>query len=293
MKSVLITGTSRGIGLETALAFGRAGYTVHATMRNPSQSPWLAQTAVEQNLPIHITAMDVDSDDSVRETMAAIESRHGAIDVLVNNAGMAVYGAIEEGPFAQYRDAMETNYFGALRCIKAVVKQMRERRSGCIVNVTSVAGRIACAPLTPYMASKFALEALSEALAGEMKPFGVRVAIVEPGIIDTVMARLIENAPETSAYPQQARFARLFATVLKNPEPPSVVADKIVAIAESGTWQLRHPVGQTAVPFLEWRKAMTDEEWVTLNASDDETWYEGIQRNFGIDTRPEPARLAV
>jgi len=289
MKSVLITGTSRGIGLESALAFGRAGYTVHATMRNPLQSPQLSQLAAEQNLPIHISTMDVDSDESVRETVAAIETRYGPIDVLVNNAGMAVYGAVEEGPFAHYREAMETNYFGALRCIQAVVKQMRQRRSGCIINVTSVAGRIACAPLTPYMASKFALEALSEALAGEMKPFGVRVAIVEPGIIDTVMAHHIENAPEISAYPQQARFARLFAAVLKNPEPPTVVADKILEIAETGTWQLRHPVGQTAVPFLQWRNAMSDEEWVTLNASDDETWYECIQRNFGLDARPEDA----
>ena len=90
MKSVLITGTSRGIGLETALAFGRAGYTVHATMRNPSQSPRLSQMAAEQNLPIHITAMDVDSDASVRDTIAAIEARYGPIDVLVNNAGMEV-----------------------------------------------------------------------------------------------------------------------------------------------------------------------------------------------------------
>ena len=170
---------------------------------------------------------------------------------------------------------------------------MRQRRSGCIINITSVAGRIAVRPLTPYMASKFALEALSEGLAGEMKPFGVRVAIVEPGIIDTVMARHDRGRAGDLALPAAARFARLFATVLKNPEPPSVVADKILEIAESGTWQLRHPVGQTAVPFLEWRKAMTDEEWVDLNASDDETWYDCIQRNFGMDTRPEqPARLA-
>jgi NAD(P)-dependent dehydrogenase (short-subunit alcohol dehydrogenase family) len=293
MKSVLITGTSRGIGLETALAFGRAGYTVHATMRNPSQSPQLSQMAAEQNLPVHITAMDVDSDESVRDTIAAIVARDGPIDVLVNNAGMEVHGAIEQVPFAQFRAVMETNYFGALRCIQALVGQMRQRQSGCIINITSVAGRIASAPLTPYMASKFALEAMSEGLAGEMKPFGVRVAIVEPGIIDTQMAHQLEDVPELSAYPQQARFARLFATVLKNPEPPSVVAAKIVEIAESGTWQLRHPVGQTAVPFLEWRKAMTDEAWVDLNASDDETWYDSIQRDFGMDTRPEePARVA-
>jgi NAD(P)-dependent dehydrogenase (short-subunit alcohol dehydrogenase family) len=293
MKSVLITGTSRGIGLESALAFGRAGYTVHATMRNPSQSPRLSQMPAEQNLPIHVTAMDVDSDESVRDTIAAIETKHGPIDVLVNNAGMEVHGPIEQVPFAQFRAVMETNYFGALRCIQALVRQMRQRRSGCIINVTSVAGRIASAPLTPYMASKFALEALSEGLAGEMKPFGVRVAIVEPGIIDTVMAHQVEDVSESSAYRQEARFARLFAAVLKNPEPPSVVADKIVEIAESGTWQLRHPVGQTAVPFLEWRRAMTDEAWVDLNASDDETWYDCIQQNFGIDTRPqEPTRVA-
>jgi len=293
MKSVLITGTSRGIGLETALAFGRAGYTVHATMRNPSQSPRLSQMAAEQNLPIRITAMDVDSDDSVRDTIAATEARYGPIDVLVNNAGMEVHGAIEQIPFAQFRAVMETNYFGALRCIHAVVEPMRQRRSGCIINITSVAGRIACAPLTPYMASKFALEALSEGLAGELKPFGVRVAIVEPGIIDTQMAHQMEGESQISVYPQPARFARLFAAALKNPEPPSVVADKILEIAESGTWQLRHPVGQTAVPFLAWRKAMTDEEWVDLNASDDETWCDGIQRNFGMDTRPEvPARMA-
>jgi len=287
MKSVLITGTSRGIGLETALAFGRAGYTVHATMRKPVQSPRLRETAAEQNLPIHVTAMDVDSDESVRVTIAAIEAKHGPIDVLVNNAGTEVHGHIEEVPLAQFRAVMETNYFGALRCIQAVLGQMRQRRSGCIVNVSSVAGRLASAPLTPYMASKWALEALSEGLAGEMKTFGVRVAIVEPGIIDTGMARQIEEQPGTSPYRQHARFSGLFAASLKDAVPPSVVADKIVEIVQSGTWQLRHPVGPSAAPFLEWRKSMTDEQWVDLNASDDETWYTRIQQDFGMDTRPE------
>src|SRR6266436_5873963 len=108
-------------------------------------------------------------------------SAEGApLDVLVNNAGVERHGSIEELPMEAFRSTMETNYFGALRCIRAVLPGMRERRSGCIVNVTSVAGRLATAPMAPYTASKFALEALSEVLAQEMKPFNVRVAIVEP-----------------------------------------------------------------------------------------------------------------
>jgi NAD(P)-dependent dehydrogenase (short-subunit alcohol dehydrogenase family) len=179
---------------------------------------------------------------------------------------------------------METNYFGALRCIQALVPHMRQRRSGCIINVTSIAGRITNPPLSPYTASKWALEALSEALACEMKTFGVRVAIVEPGIIDTAMARHIGDRADDSVYRQPARFSSLFSASLKNPVPPSLVAQKIVEIAENGTWQLRHPVGPDAAPFLQWRSRMTDEEWVELNASDDETWNRRMGSDIGLDT---------
>ena len=286
MASVLITGTSKGIGFEAALAFGRTGHKVHATMRNPSQSPQLAETAKREQLPIMVSRMDVDSDHSVSHAIAAIHKDHGPIDVLINNAGVEKAGSVEELPLAEFRAAMETNYFGALRCIQALVPHMRKRRSGCIVNVSSVAGRISSAPLTPYMATKWALEALSEGLAGEMKTFNIRVAIVEPGIIDTAMSRRLTDQPVHSPYRHQARFASLFQAVLSNPAPPSLVAQKILEIVESGTWQLRHPVGPDAVPFLEWRHKMTDEEWVNLNASDDETWYRAMERDFGLDTRP-------
>lgn len=287
MTSVLITGTSKGIGLESALAFGRAGYKVHATMRNPAQSPELAETAAREKLPITVSTMDVNSDQSVSRAIAEIHKDHGPIDVLVNNAGIERAGSIEELPLADFRAVMETNYFGSIRCIQAVVPHMRQRKSGCIINVSSVAGRISSAPLTPYMASKWALEALSEGLAGEMKTFNVRVAIVEPGIIDTAMARRIGDQPDHSPYRQQARFASLFAASLKNPAPPSLVAEKIVEIVESGTWQLRHPVGPDASPFLQWRRGMTDEQWVELNGSDDETWHRRMQSDFGLDTRPK------
>lgn len=293
MASVLITGTSKGIGFEAALAFGRAGHKVHATMRNPAQSPELAETAAREKLPITVSAMDVDSDESVRQAVLAIEQTHGPIDVLVNNAGIERSGSVEELPLAEFRAVMETNYFGVIRCVQAVAPQMRQRRSGCIINVSSVAGRIASSPLSPYMASKWALEALSEALAGEMKMFNVRVAIVEPGIIDTAMARRIGVPQSSSRYPQQARFASLFEASLNNPAPPRLVADKILEVAESASWQLRHVIGPDARPFLEWRRQMTDEEWVDLHASEDETWYARIEHDFGMDTRPKNRPRAV
>ncbi len=272
MASVLITGTSKGIGFETALAFARAGYQVFATMRNPSQSPALAETTAREKLPITVSAMDVDSDQSVREAIAAI-LKQGPIDVLVNNAGVEGRGSVEELPLSEFRSIMETNYFGAIRCIQPLLPQMRQRRSGCIINVSSVAGRISCPPLVPYCASKWALEALSEGLAGEMKTFNVRVAIVEPGIIDTAMARRIGEPASNSPYGQTARFSAMFSNALKNPVPPSLVAAKILEVAQSGTWQLRHPVGPDAVPLLEMRSQQTDEDWIDMNAADDATFF--------------------
>jgi NAD(P)-dependent dehydrogenase (short-subunit alcohol dehydrogenase family) len=287
MASVLITGTSKGIGLEAALACGRAGHRIHATMRNPKQSPELAATAAKEKLPITVSAMDVDNDQSVRDGFAKIQSEHGPVDVLVNNAGVERSSSVEELPLAEFRAVMETNYFGVIRCIQAVAPHMRKRGSGCIINVSSVAGRIANPPLASYVASKWALEAMSEALAAEMKTFNVRVAIVEPGIIDTAMARRIEEKPSTSSYQQQARFASLFAASLKNPAPPSLVGRKILEIVDSGTWQLRHPVGPDAQFLLDWRKQMSDEGWVQLHGSDDETWYRRVEKDFGMDTRPK------
>jgi NAD(P)-dependent dehydrogenase (short-subunit alcohol dehydrogenase family) len=273
MASVLITGTSKGIGFEAALAFARAGHKVFATMRNPAQAPTLAEIAAAEKLPIIISKMDVDFDASVHDAIAAILKSHGPIDVLVNNAGVEAVGSVEEVPLSAFRSVMETNYFGVLRCTQALLPSMRERRSGCIINISSVAGRICNPPLTAYCASKWALEALSEGLAGEMKTFNIRVAIVEPGIIDTAMARRIEHPEAKSPYGQSARFSVLFEHSLKTPVPPSVVADKILEVADSGTWKLRHPVGPDALGFIQWRAAMTDEDWIDMNAGDDATFF--------------------
>jgi NAD(P)-dependent dehydrogenase (short-subunit alcohol dehydrogenase family) len=290
MATVLITGTSKGIGLASALTLARAGHTVYATMRNPGRAPELAETAVREGLRISVSAMDVDSDESVASGVAAIYDAAGKIDVLVNNAGVERNGSIEELPMEAFRAAMETNYFGAVRCAKAVIPQMRQSRSGLIVNITSVAGRVSTSPFGPYAASKFALEALSEALAQEMKAFGVRVAIVEPGIIDTPMAREIELPIPVSLYPQQRRMAAYFAAALQTSRPPLLVAEKIRQIIEtgpeeSGFWQLRHPVGPGAEALLASRQATSDEEYVGLQASDDDTWYAVMEKSTGMVLR--------
>ncbi len=285
MAQVLITGSSSGIGFATALAFGRAGHKVAATMRSPNAAPDLANIAAREHLAISVFKMDVDSDASVSEGIGRVVKEAGAIDVLVNNAGIERTGSVEEIPLSEFRAVMETNYFGAIRCIQAVLPAMRQRRSGCIINVASIAGRFANSPFAPYTASKFALEALSESLAQEVKPFNIHVAIVEPGIIDTPMSRHVGVAQDLSPYPQQRRTAALFAAALKNPTPPSVVAEKVLEIAVSNTWQLRHLVGPDAAPFLGWRQSMSDEQWVDLGALDDNAWYDRVKADFGIDAR--------
>lgn len=283
MANIVITGASSGIGFATALEFGRAGHTVFATMRDPVRAPDLGTIAKHDHLPIEIRLLDVDSDESVRACFTGISE---PIDALVNNAGVERHGSIEELPMEAFLATMNTNYLGAVRCMKAVLPGMRKARSGCIVNISSVAGRIASSPLGSYSASKFALEAISEALAGEVKPFNIRVAIVEPGIQDTRMAHAIENVPP-SLYPHAFRFAGLFRAALANPIPPETTATLIRNIIESGTWQVRHPSGPDAPAFLGWRAAMTDEQWVDWSALDDEAWYDRVQSDFGLNARPQ------
>jgi NAD(P)-dependent dehydrogenase (short-subunit alcohol dehydrogenase family) len=281
MANVLITGTSSGIGLATALELARGGHNVFATMRDIARGAELNEIASRERLPVQISQLNVDSDQSVASCFASIAE---PLDVLVNNAGVEYHGSIEESPMDAFAATMNTNYLGAVRCIKAVLPKMRQARKGCIINISSVAGRIAASPLGPYAATKFALECISEVLAGELKPFNIRVAIVQPGIQDTKMARALENGTQ-SVYPQVARFAGLFHAALARPVGPDTTAAVIRHIVESDTWQLRHPSGPDAIPFLNWRAAMGDEEWVNWNAQDDETWYKQVQRDFGLNAR--------
>lgn len=286
-RVVLITGTSTGIGLATAVALGRAGHNVYATMRNPDRAPELQTMTRQEALPIVILPLDVDDDESVQRAVAHVLADKGRIDVLINNAGIAPLGAIEELTLTVFRQTMETNFFGALRCIQAVLPRMREQRSGCIVNVSSGAGRMAMAPQEPYTASKYALEAVSEVLAQEVKAFNIRVAIVEPGpVIQTPVFDKMGTIPAGTRYPQERRIRALVAASLEHPLPPDLVGDQIRQIVESETWQLRYPL-PSMVPMLAWRAGMSDEAWVDFGAlQDDEAWCARIAQDFGMDVRP-------
>jgi NAD(P)-dependent dehydrogenase (short-subunit alcohol dehydrogenase family) len=284
MSVILITGASTGIGLATAITLARAGHDVVATMRDPAGSPELAETAAKEKLRIAIHAMDVDGDVSVKNTVSEVLRQRERIDVLVNNAGVGMMGPIEEAPLSEFRQVMETNFFGALRCIQAVAPGMRERKRGCIVNVTSVAGRIAIAPQGAYASSKWALEALSEILAQEMKGFNIRVAIVEPGVIATPIFGKAKLEPTETRYPHTKRIAAIFAASLQNPTSPFLVAETIREIVDGGSWQLRYPVGPDAAPLLAKRAAMTDEEWIADQGNrDDAQWTARFEKAFGFN----------
>lgn len=283
MAIALVTGTSSGIGLATAVTLARGGHTVIATMRNPESAGELSKIVAAEKLPVTIAALDVDDDASVESAFAKVMAEHGHLDVLVNNAGIGGGGSVEECSTTRFRQVMETNFFGALRCIKAVVPGMRQRRQGCIVNVTSIAGRMALAPSAAYCASKFALEALSECLAQEMKAFNVRVAVIEPGVIATPIFSKAAPASADSPYPHYRRQRALFAQSLTKPTSPYVVGDKIREIVDGDSWQLRYPVGPDAAPFLQWRASKTDEEVINIGSGSDADYVLMLKREFGLD----------
>ena len=285
MSVVLITGCSTGLGFATAETMARAGHQVYATMRNPQRAPQLAELAQRDNLPITILPMDVDSDESVKTTVAEVLAHAGQIDVLLNNAGIGPVGSVEEMPIELFQAVMQTNYFGTVRCIQAVLPGMRKRGSGCIINVSSVAGKIYSACFGAYCATKAAIEALSESLAGEVAPFGIRVALVQPGVIDTPLIEKADAPPVNTDYPTHARLVAYITASAAHHAPPSLVAEVVLAIATGEQTTFRNPVGPDAAPLLGWRGSLADEDWIGVGSLDEETWIGGMAQ-MGVDVRP-------
>ena len=283
MGLAVVTGSNSGIGLATAVALARAGHTVVAAMRNLDRGAEIRKIAEGEKLPIHLARLDVDDDASVGDAFSGVVARHGPVDVLVNNAGVPGGGPVEETTIDEFRQVMETNFFGGLRCIKAVIPSMRERRKGTIVNITSIAGRLASTPMASYAASKWAFEALSEVLAQEVRAFNVRVAIVEPGVIATPIFSKAPPPPKHSFYPHGRRLRAMFAAALAKPVPPSVVGDLVRDIVDGDSWRLRYLVGPDTEPRLKARQGKTDEQVIAEAAQSDEEFLARFKRETGID----------
>ncbi len=285
-KIAVVTGTSTGIGLATAVHLAGAGYTVFAGMRNLAKAGPLRDAAKNAGVSFEVIELDVNSNDSVTRAFATAAAR-GPIEVLVNNAGIGGATPLELTPEAEHRAMFETNYFGAIRCIQAVLPGMRERGRGAIVNVTSIAGVIATANQIAYSASKWALECAGEALAQEVRRFGIRVVNVEPGVI---MTSIFENSASATRYDKSSpykqtmrRNGKLFAAGFKVATQPQLVAETILEAITSPTYKLRWPVGEDAVGLAGGRRRVTDEQVVALGdeLSDDE--YNGrYLEYFGI-----------
>lgn len=181
----LVTGSSTGIGYETSLALARNGFYTYATMRDITKSDAINKIADQENLPLEILRLDVDNEDSVRETVRRLTDKMKKIDILVNNAGYGLFGALEDISMEEIKRQFETNFFGAVRTIKEVLPTMRKQRSGIIVNITSIAGVVGVPGECIYSSSKFALEGLSESISYELQPYGIKVILIEPGVINT------------------------------------------------------------------------------------------------------------
>ena len=267
MAVVLITGCSSGFGKLAALEFARKGDTVYATMRDTSKAGDLERAKESEGLAINVIALDVTDDASVSAAIQQVLGEAGRIDVLVNNAGIGAQGPIEETDDDEAKEIFETNLFGALRTMRAVLPTMRAQRSGTIVNVSSLAGRV-CPPYDGiYSASKHALEAATEALHYEVHPFGVRVCLVEPGGFETNIGntrRIPRRFTEGSPYVElQQRFEQALTRLPTGGQPgdPQVVAEAIRSATYDEKPKLRYLVGQDAEMIGGLRKQLDDEQF--------------------------------
>ena len=294
--NVFITGAKSGIGRATALRLARQGNYVFAAVRQPESALDLRACAEEKNLPLNIIEVDVTDESSVARGVNHVVDRAGHIDVLINCAGLSEIGAIEEGSDEIARRLMETNFLGPLRTIRAVLPGMRSRRSGVIVNISSLLGRLVISPMGLYAASKYALEAMSEALAQELRGYGIRVAIVEPGPVITSMLRQHTfTAPPESPYEDQYRRAaavlRRMASFRISPEDVAAVIDEAICTDEP---RLRYVLNEDVDILLQRRLDMSDEEWLGPDRRlNDDEWFDLAGAAMGIDFRPLSQRRAA
>ncbi|MFM7665818.1 MAG: SDR family NAD(P)-dependent oxidoreductase [Actinomycetota bacterium] len=288
----VVTGANSGIGRATAIVFAQAGYRVFGTVRALAKADKLLAKARDIGVADRLTLVEMDVADSasVEAGFRGIFAATDHIDVLVNNAGVGGNAVTEECPIDTYNEVFNINHNGSVRCIQAVLPGMRARKSGAIVNVSSVVGKITAMAQSPYYVSKWAVEGMSEGLAQELAPFNIRVAIVEPGVTrSSIFGKNIDAPNQTGAYdPHYRRLFAFYAEGIAKATPAEEAAATILEAATTDEPRLRWRCSWGADELITAREAMTDERWVALGRHhDDEAYYAEFEELFGLDIRPK------
>lgn len=267
-KVAIVTGSSSGIGYATSLLLARNRFHTYATMRNIEKSADIQEIANKERLPLQVMQLDVNNDASIRNSIEKVESENERIDVLVNNAGYGLVGTFEDLSVEEVKSQFETNFFGVIRLTQQVLPIMRKQKSGTIVNVSSGAGRIGFPAMSAYVSSKFALEGLSESMSYELEPFGIKVVIIEPGVIRTnfkknsVMSK--KSLDNSSISPYSSIIQKIdssISSMVEHATPPEEVAKAILHAVISNNPKLRYLVGNDMIMMAETKKSMSDEDF--------------------------------
>jgi NAD(P)-dependent dehydrogenase (short-subunit alcohol dehydrogenase family) len=284
MSVILITGCSTGIGLESARQLAELDHTVYAACRNPDSAEELREAAAARD-NLHVATLDLLDSASIDQCVDKVVSDQGRIDVLVSNAGIGGGRAMEETPLAEVREIFETNFFGTLAVMQAVIPHMRQQRSGRLVNVTSLAAVNVFGCHGSYSSSKAAIEAVCTALSQELAPFGVQVSLIEPGCVMTPMWGKGSLPPEDSAYGESfGRLMKFGEFGLARAASPADCAEAIRDAIESAQPRFRYPVGPDAEDFFRAYKAVNDdEEWRRIAQLDNEAYAERMLELMGVD----------
>jgi len=282
----VVTGANSGIGRATALHLAQQGYRVFGTVRSIEKAGKLQSRATELGITVELIEMDVADDASVQRGFADIFRTTDNVDVLVNNAGIGGNGVVEESTPQMYHDAFNVNVVGAIRCTQQVLPNMRARKCGTIVNVTSVVGKFAAVAQAPYVASKWAFEGVSEELAQEVAPFGIRVVIIEPGVTkSSIFAKNIDAPNQSGAY--DAHYRRMFAFYaagITNATPAEEVGALIHHAITTDTPQLRYACSWAGPEIVAGRAKQSDTEWVSMAASEnDSDYFDAFKTAYGVD----------
>lgn len=284
MKTALVTGSNSGIGRATALRLASEGYRVFAGMRDTGKATKLVELAGQAGVSVEPVSLDVTDDDSVRAAFAVVHREVPALDVLVNNAGIGFNATTEDIDIAQAKVVFETNYWGIIRCIQGAVPQMRDRGQGTIVNVSSIAGRIAAIGQTVYASSKWAVECLSENLAQEVAPFGLRVVVLEPGVTRTAILPKNADHPQPTAYePAYRRMLQFYLKGIEAAVPAEDVAGTVLHALDDPDRGFRYTCAWGGAELPIGRRDMSDAEWASLGGIEtDEEYYDAFEKHFGL-----------